>query len=169
MNNEKEEISKVVNVIYKEYENRNTIYFWKEFIDKYGAHSMELQYKAHKNIEELAFNNAISENSEAAYKKFIEAYPNASSERIDKAIDNCQELAFKRVISANTIDDYNDFLFEYPNTTQKELIRKNIQEIEYQAVLKKAEYPNGTIDPIKNHLNKYPNTANKIKLGGTLF
>ena len=169
MNNEKEEISKVVNAVYHKYEKFNDIYYWKDFITAYGKHSLDLKYKAEKNIEELAFKNAISKNSEATYKQFIKDYPNASSERIDKAIDNCQELAFKRVISANTIDDYNDFLFEYPNTTQKELIRKNIQEIEYQAVLKKAEYPNGTIDPIKNHLNKYPNTANKIKLGERYF
>ncbi len=169
MNNEKEEISKVVNAVYYKYEKFNDIYYWKDFITAYGKHSLDLKYKAEKNIEELAFKNAISKNSEATYKQFIKDYPNASSERIDKAIDNCQELAFKRVISANTIDDYNDFLFEYPNTTQKELIRKNIQEIEYQAVLKKAEYPYGTIDPIKNHLNKYPNTANKIKLGERYF
>jgi hypothetical protein len=169
MNNEKEEISKVVNAVYHKYERFNNIYYWKDFIAAYGKHSLDLKHKAEKNIEELAFKNAISKNSEAAYKKFIKDYPNASSERIDKAIDNCQELAFKRVISLNAIDDYNDFLFEYPNTTQKELVLKNIQKIEYQAVLKEAEYPNGTIDPIKNHLEKYPNTTNKRKLGELYF
>lgn len=169
INNEKEEISKVVNVIYKEYENRNTIYFWKEFIDKYGAHSMELQYKAHKNIEELDFNNAISENSEAAYKKFIEAYPNASSERIDQAHAKWEELAYKRVISANSIANYNEFFLKFPNTNRKEIILKKIQEIEYQAVLKEAKYPNGKIDAIIKHLEKYPSTNNKTKLGQLYF
>ena len=32
---------------------------------------MELQYKAHKNIEELDFNNAISENSELLTKNLL--------------------------------------------------------------------------------------------------
>ena len=169
INNEKDEISKVVNVIYKEYENRNTIYFWKEFIDKYGAHSLELQYKAEKNIEELDFNNVISENSEAAYKKFIKAYPNASSERIDQAHAKWEELAFKRVISANSIANYNEFFLKFPNTKRKEIILKKIQEIEYQAVLKEAEYPNGKIDAIIKHLEKYPSTNNKTKLGQLYF
>ena len=169
INNEKEEISKVINVIFKEYENQNTISFWEEFINKYATHSLDLKYKAEKNIEELAFQNAIKRNTESIYIEFIKDYSNSNSDRLDKAHENWEKLAFNRVISANFIDDYNNFLFDFPNSTHKELILKNIQEIEYQQVLKEAEYPNGTIDPIKKHLIKYPNNKNKSTLGELYF
>ena len=142
-----------VQAIFIEFEKLNTISDWRNYQLKYGQFSLELNYQADKNIENLAFARAKATNTEEGYTYFLRTYPEASKEKLEHAKNKLEELAFERVVKENNKATYVKFLANFPGSSRIGVIKDKIEKIDYLQV---SEYLNE--NEVRKFMKDYPDS-----------
>ena len=126
------------------------IRMYEEYLHDYPNGLYVREAKA--NLEVLAFDVTVSENTKDAFEVFMEKYPD--SEFYQKASDKIVELAFAKAEEENSIAAYKRFLKEHPDSEFTREAENWLEELTYEST-KDA----GTITDYLAFINAYPNSV----------
>lgn len=142
----------------------NLIQFIKEFPK--SSHCLI----AKNLIEEIDYNNSLSENSLKAYNSFLSTYPNTNKK--DIILSKIEELSYIQALKENSIKSYNKFIESYPTSSRKDEIieLKNNLIFNVKAIPLEQNYQ--LIEPFNEGLAVFTNLDKKgfiNELGKTII
>jgi len=102
-------------------------------------------------IDSLAFEKALSQNSEEAYNQYLQNYQYLIYKEKAKELRN--QVAYEKAIAQNTTEAVSEFFRKYPNAPQAQKARNVFETLYYE---KKTQ--NQKVEEYKEYLEERPET-----------
>ena len=105
-------------------EKANTVEAFNHYLHYFELARQEWKDRAQNKVYELAFERALTDNTETGYEHFVTTYPYAT--QVPDAKARIETLAYEMASKENTRHGYEMFLSRFPETTRKAEVQDSI-------------------------------------------